>query len=140
MSPERSNVELFQEAIEAYNRGDLSFVYERAADDIEVHSHPALMNTGTWYGRDAFRRWTQEWLEAWSDFSIDVQRVQEIEGRFLVVEVVQHGVGSESGIPVTMDIVQLIDVREGEVARLHLYPTLADAMTTLERLRTPAKP
>ena len=140
MSSERTNVELFQEAIEAYNSGDLSFVYERAADDIEVHSHPALMNTGTWYGRDAFRHWMQEWLEAWSDFSIDIRRVQEIDGRFLIVEVVQHGVGSESGIPVAMDLVQLIDVREGEIARLHLYPALADAMATVERLRTPAKP
>lgn len=133
------NVELLREAIEAYNRGDLSFVFERAAEDIEVHSDARLLNAGTYHGRAAFERWMHEWLEAWSEFAIDVRRVEEIEERFLVVEVQQRGIGSESGVAVEMDLVQLIEVRGGEIARLHLYPSRQGAMAALERLRASAK-
>ena len=135
MSTEPGNVELLHEAIAAYNRGDLSFVHQRAADDIEVHGAPGLVNAGTHHGRPAFERWMQEWLEAWSDFTIEVRGVEEVDGRFLVVDVHQMGVGSESGIPVEMEIVQLVEVHDGEVTRLHLYPERADALATLERLR-----
>lgn len=130
----RTNVELLREAIDAYNRGDLSFVHARAADDIEVHAAEGLLNTGTHRGRAAFERWMQEWLEAWSDFEIEIREVDEIDARFLVVEVIQRGTGSGSGIPVEMEIVQLVEVRDGEIARLHLYTERAEAVATIERL------
>lgn len=130
----RTNVELLREGTEAYNRGDLSFVFERAADDIEVHTADGLLNTGTHHGRDAFARWMQEWLEAWSDFEIEIRSVDEIAERFLIVEVMQRGTGTGSGIAVEMELVQLIDVRGGEIARLHLYTDRAQAMATVERL------
>lgn len=129
------NLALLREGVEAYNRGDLSFVYSRAAEDIEIYADPGLANSGTYHGRDAFERWTQEWLEAWSDFSLDVRAVEEIDERFLVVEVLQRGVGAESGIEVEMKLVQLIEVREGEIARFHLYPGREPAEAALDRLR-----
>lgn len=131
----RTNLELLREAIDAYNRGDLSFVYARAADDIEVHAAEGLINTGTHHGRAAFESWMREWLEAWSDFEIEIRDVEEIDERFLVVDVIQRGTGSGSGIPVEMELVQMIDVRGGEIARLHLYTERDQALATVERLR-----
>ena len=134
----RDNVTLLREGIDAYNRGDLSFVYARAADDIEVHAAGGLINTGTYHGREEFEAWMRNWLDAWSDFEIEVRHVHEVQERFLVVEVVQRGTGTVSGIPVEMELVQLIDVRDGEIARLHLYEDLDAAMATVERLQAQA--
>lgn len=130
------NLALLREGVEAYNRGDLSFVYARAAEDIEVYTDARLINSGTYHGRAGFEKWMGEWLEAWSEFSLDIRAVEEVDERFLVVDVLQRGVGAESGIEVEMELVQLIEVRDGEIARFHLYPGREPAEAALERLRS----
>lgn len=135
MSARDDNLALLRDGVEAYNRGDLSFVYARAAQDIEVHTDSRLINSGTYHGRAGFEQWMQQWLEVWREFSIDVRDVEEVDERFLVVEVHQRGIGTESGIEVEMDLVQLIEVCDGEITRFHLYPSRETALGTLARLR-----
>lgn len=130
-----ANRALLDEGIAAYNRGDLGFLFTSAADDIEVYSDPALVNSGAHRGREAFERWMREWQEAWRNFTIDVRAVEEIDGRFLMVDVLQRGVGSGSGIEVEMELVQLVELRDGEIARLHLYPDREKAQAALATLR-----
>ncbi|MDQ3571286.1 MAG: nuclear transport factor 2 family protein [Actinomycetota bacterium] len=134
MSAGSENLELLREGTEAFNRGDLAFVVSRAADDIEVHADRGLMNAGDYQGREQFQKWMMEWIEAWREISIDIRKVEEIAGRFLIVEVHQQAVGSESGVPVAMDIVQLIEARDGEIVRFHLYPTREMADAALAKL------
>ena len=56
----------------------------------------------------------------------------------MLVDVWQRGVGAGSGVQVEMDLIQLIEVSDGEITRFHLYPTASSALATLERLRRPA--
>jgi ketosteroid isomerase-like protein len=128
------NLALLREGIEAYNRGDLSFVIERAGEDIEVFAHPELLNTGTYEGREAFEDWMREWQEAWREITLDVRGAEAIGDNHLLVDVYQHAVGAASGVPVEMDIFQLIEVRDGEIKRFHLYPDRETALTALEAL------
>ncbi len=129
------NLALLREGIEAYNRGDLSFVIERAGDDIEVYAHPDLLNTGTYQGREAFESWMREWQEAWREITLDVRGAEAIGDNHLLVDVYQRAVGAASGVPVEMDIFQLIEVRDGEIKRFHLYPDREAALAALEVLR-----
>ncbi len=131
----QDNVVLLHRAIKAYNEGDLTFVFERAADDIEVHAAAGLANAGTYRGRAGFERWVAEWLEAWSDFSLDVLAVREVDGRFLLIDVRQTGVGSASGLEVEMNLTQLVEVQDGQITRFHLYHGHRDAERALEPLR-----
>ena len=133
-SERERNLELLREGTERYNSGDLSFVIELAADDIEVFAHSGLINSGTYAGRDEFQRWMMSWQEAWAEITIDIRQVETVQDRFLLVEVGQQAVGAGSGVPVEMDIVQLIEVGGGEIRRFHLYPDRASAEATLERL------
>lgn len=135
MTASSENLELLREGTDAYNRGDMTFVLSRAADDIEVYADRSLMNSGTYHGHDAFAKWMQEWNEAWSEITIDVRKVEEIEGRFLMVEAHQSAVGSGSGVPVEMDIIQLIEVRDGKIVRFNLYSDRALADAALADLR-----
>jgi len=135
MTDQSENIKLLREGTDAYNRGDMTFVLSRAADDIEVYADRSLMNSGSYHGHDGFAKWMQDWNEAWREITIDVKKVEEIEGRFLVVEAHQSAVGSGSGVPVEMDIVQLIEVRDGQIARFNLYPDRALADAALAELR-----
>jgi len=139
-SERERNLERLRNGIEAYNRGDLSFVYELAADDIEVHVDRNLINTGTYQGRDEFLRWMQNWQDAWRDITLDVRNVEAIGDRHLMVEVWQRAVGAGSGVPVEMDIVQLIEVGGGEIKRFHLYPDRESADAALACMRGPTEP
>ena len=130
------NLELLREGIEAYNRGDLSFVLQRASDDIEVFAHRDLLNTGTHRGREEFETWMRNWQDAWSEITIEVRGVDAIGDSFLIVETFQRAVGAASGVPVDMDVVQLIEVGDGQIRRFHLYPDRAHAQAALERLQT----
>ena len=129
------NLELLRRGTAAYNEGDLSFVIELAAEDVEVHADAALLNSGTFQGKEEFLRWMQSWSEAWSELALEVRGVETFEDRFMVVDVFQTGVGSASGVPVEMELVQVIEVGGGEIKRFHLYPDRAMAEATLERLR-----
>jgi ketosteroid isomerase-like protein len=129
---EERNLALLTEGLDAYNRGDLSFVVELATDDIEVFAHHDLLNAGSFRGRQEFEAWMRNWQEAWSEVTLEVRDTRQIDGRFLLVEIYQRAVGAASGVPVEMDIVQLFEVRDGEIARFHLYPDLETALAALE--------
>ena len=130
--PDRErNLALLQEGIDAYNRGDLGFVIERAGEDIEVFAHHELLNHGTFVGRDEFERWMRQWQEAWAEITLDVRGVEAIDDTHMLVDVYQHAIGAASGVPVEMDIFQLIEVADGEIKRFHLYPDRESALAAL---------
>ncbi|MGI9019386.1 MAG: nuclear transport factor 2 family protein [Solirubrobacterales bacterium] len=128
------NLALLGEGIEAYNRGDLGFVVEHAADDIDVFVHGELINTGRYRGREDFERWMGQWQEAWSEITIEVRDIDTIGDNHLLVGVGQKAIGAASGVPVEMDIFQVIEVRDGKISRFHLYPDREKAEAALKDL------
>lgn len=131
------NVALLKQGIDAYNSGDLSFALEQAGDDIEVHTHRDLLNAGTYHGREAFEGWMRNWQDAWSEITLDVRSVEAIGDNYLLVDIWQRAVGAASGVPVEMEIAQLIEVSGGQISRFHLYPNREVALAALEGLREP---
>jgi ketosteroid isomerase-like protein len=133
------NLVLLRDGLEAYNKGDLGFVLNRATEDIEVYAHPGLVNSGSFSGRDEFYRWMREWQDAWSEITLEVRGVEEL-GDFLVVEIFQRAIGASSGVPVEMDIVQVFEIRGEEIARFQLYPDKRSALGALRELGAPVDP
>jgi len=128
-------VALLQEGLDAYNRGDLGWVYEHSAEDIEVRTAAGLVNSGSFRGRGRFRTWMEEWQEAWSAMTIVIRNVEVFDDEILLVEVVQTGIGSISGIATKMEMVQVLQITGGEIARFHLYPHRELALAAVERMR-----
>ena len=137
-SAHERNLALLEAGIDAYNQGDLGFVVEHAADDIEVVASANLANPGTFHGHDGFLTWMRDWSEAWSTNTIEVRSVEAVDDRYLLVDVHQRGEGAGSGVEVEMDLTQLIEVRDGQIARFQLHPTHEAAEAALEGLRTAA--
>jgi len=122
-------VELVRRAFEAFERRDLGGVQAVAAADVEVGAAPELPNSATYRGHDGFATWIAEWLDAWGEFRIDVLDVEAIDDEHVVVDVDQTGRGAGSGLEVTQrGLAYLVDVRDGLVTRLFLYPNRAAAL------------
>jgi ketosteroid isomerase-like protein len=127
------NVERVRAGLDAFNRGDLGGVFGLLAEDVEVFSSPALPNSGFYRGHDGYARWAGQWLEAWEEFRIEVERIEPVGDRHVVVDVHQIGRGRGSGIPVEMGIAYMFELGDEATKALHLYPSWVEAVAAAER-------
>jgi hypothetical protein len=90
---------LARSGVEMYDAGDFEGALAMLHPEIEGYSEG--LNRGHFSGLDGFARWAGEWNEAWESVSYDVEEVEPIGERHVVVSVQQTGRGRDSGIEVT---------------------------------------
>lgn len=139
MSSPEENVRLAQEAIDAFNRGDVEATLAFVGPDQETEA-VGLGNTGKYYGRDGFIEWSAAWLEAWETWTQEVSNWEAIGERHVVVDVHQTGVGAGSGVPVEMDLAYMFEIEDGTGRRLHLYADRAAAIESAHAGEAAAAP
>lgn len=128
MSDPTDRVEIVERGTEAFRRGDMPGVLELLADDVEVDSPQELGNSpGGARGHDAYLRWLRAWLEAWEDYTIEIERIQAVGDRHVVAECRQRGTGRESGIEVELTVAYMYEVGDGRVTAMHIYRTPGEA-------------
>jgi ketosteroid isomerase-like protein len=119
--PER-NVAIARNAIEAFNRGDVDAVLALAAPDVEVYAPPDSPNPGRYVGYDGYLQWSEQWLEAWETFTLDILEIEAVDDRHVVAVVRQNGRGRLSGLEVTMAGTHLYEIdADGKIVRFQLY-------------------
>jgi ketosteroid isomerase-like protein len=125
------NLDLVRSIYAAWARGDFGSV-EWADPEIEyVHADgPA---EGSWIGRAGMASGWREWLSAWKDLHIEVDRYFELDqGRVFVLS---RGVsrGSASGIDtgaMRSEGAALFHIRDGKVTRLEIHWEGRDRLLT----------
>jgi ketosteroid isomerase-like protein len=116
------NVAIARSAIEAFNRGDVDALLALAAPDVEVYAPPDSPNPGRYVGYEGYLRWSEQWLEAWETFTLDVIDIEAVGDRHVVAVVRQNGRGRLSGLALTMEAAQLYEVDEdGKIVRFELH-------------------
>lgn len=130
--PQQANVELARKALETYRSGDTEALRSLIDLEGEVTSDPLGMNTGVYKGFDGYLKWLGQWLEAWEEFEIEVEGIEPIGERHVVVDVRQFGLGKGSGVPVDQRVSQMWEIRDGKIVRLHLYPDHSQARAAAE--------
>jgi ketosteroid isomerase-like protein len=115
------NVERTRQGFEAFNRGDMEVVVEFLHPDVEIHASEDVGEPGTYHGRDGFVEWNRVWMEAWRDFSVELEEIEELDEENILVHVVQSGRGRGSGLEVSQRVTYLFTLRDGYAARLHIY-------------------
>jgi ketosteroid isomerase-like protein len=93
--------------------------------DMSTFSWPG---TQQYKGIDGAREFLAEWLEAWEDWQLDVERLLDA-GDQVVAIVRQRGRSKSTGVPVEMHFAQLWTVRAGKQLRMRMY---ADPNAALE--------
>jgi ketosteroid isomerase-like protein len=87
--------ELIRSAVDAFNQGDIDAVLEYFHPDVEIHDPE---RTGrTMRGWDQYRAFLGEWLEAFDEYGLRVEEIEQgSDGIF--VRLIQRGRGAGSGL------------------------------------------
>jgi uncharacterized protein len=127
------NAELIRVGFEAFEAGEIDTVLDFLDDDVEIHTAPGLMNSGTYRGRDGYIAWLSEWLEAWEDFQAEAREVEPVGDHHVLVLVNQSGRGVGSGVPVETAFHWAIELGDEGITRIHIYGDRALALAAIRR-------
>src|SRR6266487_5690026 len=133
MASQAENVARVQEGLDAFNRGDVESVLALLADEVEIFSSPELANPGSYRGHEGYLRWVGQWLDAWDELELELQRMEAVGERHVIAEVRQVARGRGSGIAVDMLVTFMWELDDEAMTALHLYPTWDVARKVAER-------
>jgi ketosteroid isomerase-like protein len=124
-----SQAELARQGVEAYNRGDLEALVERADPEITMVPVRALLEGGEYRGHEGIRRFLADMEEDWERREIVVDEIRELDDGVLVLGTFK-AVG-RSGNEVSQPVAWHTRYRDGKLLRLVAY---TDQETALRRL------
>jgi ketosteroid isomerase-like protein len=125
--PER--LQIVDELIDAWNRGDLRAVLERLHPQCEVRPIEAKE---TLHGHDGVAAAFRDWFDAFEEFTIEVED-RITRGDRVLVAMRQRARGKGSGLEIEEPRYQLFVFRDGKVFRFEEYSDEADALEALGR-------
>jgi ketosteroid isomerase-like protein len=131
MSERERNRAFTAEAFAAFQRGDVDAVNAGLDPEIEVVISDELANSGRWRGVEGFWESVSTWLEAFDDFSIEVQSIETPADDHVIVEARQTAKGRASGVPVELTTYFVFEVHDGVTTRYELHASREDAMAAI---------
>jgi ketosteroid isomerase-like protein len=122
-------VQIVQEGMAAYARGDMAAVLARFDDDLELYSPPELGNSPAGFrGPEGYLEWVEAWLEAWEEYTVEVVKIEPVGERHVVADCHQRAIGKGSGIPVEFNAAYMWEVPGERATAFHLYRSWDDAI------------
>jgi ketosteroid isomerase-like protein len=111
------NVEVVRRLAERWNAGDSAGVNELYTDDVVMLTAPEWPDAGSFVGKDALERYTQEWRSAWESIEVDLDRL-EVVGDLVVARGAWVSRGLASGASGRMPFGIVFALRDGLIARI----------------------
>ena len=119
------------QGFQAVNRGDLDLLLAVYHEDVTTCFHSAgfvpLDLVGEHRGRDGFKRLFESWQSAWEDLRVEPRELIDAGDR-LIVTVDIAGTGRESGVPATLQYVDVYTLRDGLISRHEMFADRATAL------------
>lgn len=92
----QENVELVYRAFDAFNRRDLDANLALMDDDVESLPRAVAME-GSYHGHEGTRRWWEDLLDVFPDFTVQVVEVRDLgDVTLAALRVLGHGAGSDT--------------------------------------------
>jgi ketosteroid isomerase-like protein len=128
MSERERNAALVRDAVEAFEQRNVAGLFEFLDPEVECHVSGELMNAGTWRGHHGFVEMAAAWEEPWAQISYEAGELETPDDDHVLAHVNQRATGAQSGVPVELDVVYMIELRERRAVRLHIYPNRERAL------------
>ena len=117
-------IELTREIYSAFNAGDFDSVLAHADPEFEVHDRD---RTGRVHkGHDGWRAFIREWMENWESYKVEIVELERNRDN-VFVQLMQSGVGRESGIEFSEPFSQVLTFRGEKVVRFAIFVDRAEA-------------
>jgi ketosteroid isomerase-like protein len=111
---------LCRRAYELYGQGRFAEMLELFAADVEVYVAPPNFESGTYQGRDAYRKLIERWGAAWSEMTIEPQSM-DLAGEWVLATVEYQGRTRDADLEVRQMSWELSLWRDGQVQRYEVY-------------------
>ena len=131
MSERERNRELVATAFDAFQRGDVEAVNAHLDPDIDVRIAGDLANAGAWKGIDGFWESISSWLEAFDDYSVEVESIETPDDDHVIVAAHQTAKGRSSGVPVELTTYFLFEVHDGISTRYEIHGSRDGAVAAI---------
>ena len=114
--------------INAYRHGDIEWLLEHAAPDIEISQLEDLPDAKTYRGHEGLIDALLDWPRQWKDFRIEPRRVFSVGDDHLVIVGIHRGRPGMIDIEVEAMIVFLMRWRAGRMTNWSMFPTVEEAV------------
>lgn len=114
---------IIERSIDAGNRRDLETVLELTHPEVELDDRD---RSGTSRGHEGLLAFSQEWLENFEEFWIEIREIEEGPNGVFVA-LTQRGKGRESGIEFALPLHYALRFRDGKIAYWGIRTTAKDA-------------
>lgn len=114
---------IIERSIDAGNRRDLETVLELTHPEVELDDRD---RSGTSRGHEGLLAFSQEWLENFEEFWVEIRDIEEGPNGVFVA-LTQRGKGRESGIEFALPLHYALRFRDGKIAYWGIRTTAKDA-------------
>ena len=120
--------QLYREILDAWNRGDVEYIVDRAADDVVIDTTLAgVEGSHNFRGHEGIRRWWSEYHDVFPDWHAELLTLRAI-GESTVAELRVTGHGRGSGAPVDWTMWHVVHWRDGKSTHISPHDTEAEAL------------
>jgi hypothetical protein len=120
------NVERARQAYQAFNRRDQETFLALMDEEVEAESRLVAME-GAYHGHEGIRRWWNDFLGVFPDYTIEVQEMRDL-GEVILTRFQARGAGAGSGAPLLDPVWQPTRWREGKCVWWKVCVTEAEAI------------
>jgi ketosteroid isomerase-like protein len=114
------SLERCKRAYELYGSGDFDAMLQLFAEDVEVYVAPPNFESGTYQGRDSYRRLIERWGGAWSAMQIEPLSMKAA-GEWVLAKVEYRGRTSDGDLEISQLSWELSLWRDGQVQKYEVY-------------------
>jgi ketosteroid isomerase-like protein len=128
---EKGKVEVFERALDAWNRGELTGVTATFSDDHEwdLSSSGIPGETGIHHGHGEYLQFAGRWRDMLGPTQLQTEEVTELPDGRLFAVIRQSGTGASSGADVVLHYAQIITFEDEKATRTEVYADLQRART-----------
>jgi ketosteroid isomerase-like protein len=125
----QENVEILRRGFEGFNTGDLDrLVSEFVAPEVEYCTSREDPDAATHRGRQAYRRYVEQWMESFDGLRADVEEYIDVGDDRVFTWVRWTGRGRTSGADADWHLAIIYTMREGQIVRGEEYFDRAEAL------------
>ena len=130
------NLEIARQMIELNRSGLSEDEFEQRAlelvhSEIEFRSRLSSIEGASYRGYDGVRRYRADMSDAWRDWRIELEEIEDIGSDRVYGQVMMHAVG-QSGVAIELRSWMIVEILDRKVRRMDVYASRDEALAAAE--------